>query len=349
MTDLLDALLKTAEDSGASDLMLHEGRPAVFKVSGELSRAEMPPLEPPLFDELWKICRAGDAGADHDASLQSPRGVRFRVNLFYQLGRRGAVLRRINTEVPAMADLGLPDTLLQSWLQRSSGLILVCGPTGSGKSTTLASALEWINQHHSKHIITIEDPVEYLFKQEQSLVTQREVGIDVPAFSEGLRRALRQAPDVILVGEIRDRETASIALQASETGHLVLSTLHVSRASEAVERFSLMFNQDERDSVCAVLSRELIGVFVQRLVPAVDGGVCLANEYFTNLGATTDLVASRKVEELADVLRKPTTHEACGFNHSLVALTQAGKITEEAARSASPEPGDLTRALRGIR
>jgi pilus retraction protein PilT len=349
MNELLDAILRAAEENGASDILLHEGESACYKVSGGVVRAEGSVVDPACFDEIWRLSGADPAARDHDAALESPRGVRFRVNVFRHLGRRGSVLRRIQSEVPDLASLGLPADVLHSWLVRSSGLVLVCGPTGSGKSTTLASALDWMNQNFEKHIVTIEDPVEYVFSAGRSVITQREVGVDVADFAQGIRRALRQAPDVVFVGEIRDRESATIAIQASETGHLVLSTMHVSRASEAVERFALLFPQLERDAVGEILARELVGVLVQRLVPTQAGGVHVAVEYFTNVGAVSDLVAGREVEALADHLRKTTLRDALGFNQSLEKLVREGIISEDAAKAASPEPGDLTRALRGIR
>ncbi len=163
---------------------------------------------------LRRACGATEEAKDHDSSFTSAEGIRFRVNLLRQLGRHAAVLRRIRSDIPDLETLGLPAEVLREWIARKSGLVLICGPTGSGKSTTLASCLEWMNQALCRHVVTIEDPIEYLFANRQCLFTQREVGIDTPSFAEGLRRSLRQSPDVILVGEIRDAETAMTAAQA---------------------------------------------------------------------------------------------------------------------------------------
>ncbi|MFV0415275.1 MAG: type IV pilus twitching motility protein PilT [Chthoniobacterales bacterium] len=348
MNSLLSAILEFAEVHKASDVMLHEGSAAAFKISGQITLAEMPAVEREIFDELWKLCGAAPDALDHDGAVESEKGDRFRANLFHCLGRRGAVLRRIVSKVPDFKTLGLPSALFEKWLSRSSGLFLVCGPTGSGKSSTLAACVDYLNSTGSRHIVTIEDPVEFLFKPQKSIITQREVGIDVTTFNEGLRRALRQAPDIIFVGEIRDYETAAMALQASETGHLVLSSMHVSQADEAVERFSLMFPSAERDTVGAVLARELTAVFVQRLLPTLDDSLTLALEYFANEGAVSDLLANRDREGLSDLFQRNPTADRRSLNASLTELVQRKVISEDTARKVSPEPGDLSRALRGI-
>ncbi|MFV0338565.1 MAG: type IV pilus twitching motility protein PilT [Chthoniobacterales bacterium] len=348
MNKLLSAILEFAVENKASDVLLHEGSTAAFKIGGEIIVAEMPSIEKELITELWALCNAKADALDHDGAFESEQGARFRANLFHYLGHRGAVLRRIESKVPDFETLGLPSALFKKWLSRSSGLFLVCGPTGSGKSSTLASCVDYLNASDSKHIVTVEDPVEFLFKPQRSIITQREVGIDVPTFDEGLRRALRQAPDIIFVGEIRDYETASMALQASETGHLVLSSMHVSQADEAVERFSIMFPSAERDAVASVLARELIAVFVQRLLPTTNNSLTLALEYFTNEGAVSDLLTKRDREGLADLFRRDPIESRRSLNASLAELVQRNVITEDIARKTSPEPGDLSRALRGI-
>jgi pilus retraction protein PilT len=196
----------------------------------------VPPLSMEELDAFALQCGAEAGALDFDGSFVSSDGHRFRVNIFRSLSRRGAVLRPIKTRVPSFEELGAPVDLLVSWIQRPTGLILVTGPTGSGKSTTVASCLDWLNQNHSYHIVTIEDPIEYLFQPARSLFTQREVGTDTPTFAQGLRRSLRQSPDVILLGEIRDAASALTALEAAETGHLVLATLHSSNVLDSGRR-----------------------------------------------------------------------------------------------------------------
>ena len=207
----LDDALARAAEHGASDLILREGKPPVARINGALFALETAPPVADDMDALWSACGAGPGETDHDASLAAGGGERFRVNLHRRLGERGAVLRRIKREIPGLDTLGVPADLLREWGARESGLLVVSGPTGSGKSTTLAALLDYINKTAARHVVTIEDPVEYLFEPALCVFTQREVGVDTPSFAEGLRRSLRQDPDIILVGEIRDaaRKTLS--------------------------------------------------------------------------------------------------------------------------------------------
>ena len=344
----LEALCAAADEYNASDLLLHEGLTPQVRISGTLMPLEFDPLEKAFFDELWHVCGAHEDTHDHDASLESSGGIRFRVNLLRQLGRRAAVLRRIQSEIPDLATLGVPAELLRQWITKQAGLILICGATGSGKSTTLAAALDWMNQSVSRHVVTIEDPVEFLFSQRMSLFTQREVGIDTPSFAEGLRRSLRQDPDVIFVGEIRDAETAATAIQACETGHLVLTTLHCSSCTDAVERLQLFFPATLRDAVRRTLSVQLLGVLCQRLLPALPAGMALAVEYFSNVGAMRKYIAEGKLPELADAIVRSDAHSAQSFVSSMAQLVRADKVSMEVAAASSGNPQELALALRGI-
>ncbi len=346
LTPELEALCAAAIQYGASDLLLHEGRSPQFRLDGRLTPLESPPLSPEFFDALWKSCRAGDK-QDFDTSLTSS-GSRFRVNLLYQLGQRACVMRRIRNDIPDLEKLGAPVDLIQDWCARKSGLVLVSGPTGSGKSTTLAAGIEWMNSTMARHIVTIEDPIEYLFTGRSCLFTQREVGIDTQSFAEGLRRALRQNPDVIFVGEIRDALTATTAIRASETGHLVLATLHSSSCPDAIERLQLYFPMDERDAVRKTLSGQLLGIICQRLLPGVHGGVVLAAEYFTNIGAARKYIAEGKLTELSDLIGRSDVKTGRDSLTALAQLVREGKITEEIAASFAENPQELQRILRGI-
>lgn len=345
----LEILLALTREHRASDLLLQEGRSPSLRIGGLVVPVEAPPISAEVFDLLWAECGGKEGDTDVDASITDETGGRYRVNLLRQLGKRGAVLRRISLEIPSFDALGLPSGLLQGWMQRKSGLILICGPTGSGKSTTVAAMIDWVNRNSSRHIVTVEDPVEYLFTPDRCVVTQREIGLDTGSFSEGMRRALRQSPDVIFVGEIRDRATAEIALQASETGHVVLSTLHVGRAAEAVTRLRLLFAPDEREFVSQVLSRELVGIFCQRLVPGVEGSVVVATEYLSNIGVVSQFLAEGKTEELADFLAGAKTQESKNLTQNLIEKVMEGKITAEVAKQSAPDPMEVTRTLRGIR
>jgi len=344
----MDALCEAAEAYDASDLLLHEDRPPLLRISGSLTTLEFAPLDRAFFAALWKACGAAEDTQDHDSSLTSRDGVRFRVNLLRQLGKYAAVLRRIRSDIPDLETLGVPADVLRDWIARRSGLVIVCGPTGSGKSTTLAACLEWMNQTISRHVVTIEDPIEYLFSNGKCLFTQREVGIDTPGFAEGLRRSLRQSPDVILLGEIRDAETAGTAAQASETGHLVLATLHSSSCTDAIERLQFLFPSTSRDSVRRTLSGQLLGILCQRLLPAVHGGMALAAEYFCNIGAMRKYIADGKLTDLADAMARSNPQSAQNFVTSISKLVAAQLVSEDVAAAASDNPQELIRALRGI-
>ena len=345
----LEALLSASGEHSASDLYLQEDRAPSLRIAENLVPVESDPVSPALFDELGALCGASPGALDVDAAIVAPDGTRFRVSLLRQLGRRAAVLRRIRSQCPPLEELGLPAEMLRNWIDRKSGLILLCGPTGSGKSTSVAAMVEWINQNRRRHIITIEDPVEYLFSRSQSLINQREVGLDVAGFASGMRQALRQSPDVIFVGEIRDRETAHIALQASETGHVVISTLHVGRAVEAVNRVNLLFPEEERELMARVVSRELTGVLCQRLIPLKAGGATIAVEFFENAGSVTKFLEESRTADLADLVAHPKTQETRSLSQDLVEKLRAGLITEETALHYAPEPSEISRALRGIR
>jgi len=349
MSSMIEALIKAAYDHKASDLFLSEGNIARMKVGGELMTAGDDPVETEDIEAFWKRCGA-DPGydGDRDTSYVAHNNVRFRVNLHRHLGKLGAVLRQINTEIPSLDSLGLPVELLTKWVQSASGIVLITGPTGSGKSTTLASCLEWLNNHLSKHVVTIEDPIEYLFESKKSLFTQREVHTDTDSFARGLRSSLRQAPDVILLGEIRDPETAQIALQAAETGHLVLATLHSANVSETVERLTNLFPSEERSSQLLLLSNLLIGICCQKLLPGANGGLHLVTEHVENTGVVRTYLRESRIPEIIDFMARGDNPNNKLFMHALVESAQAGHLTHEEAATASGSESDFDRAMRGI-
>lgn len=329
-------------------MYLHAERPPQFRINGELMTIGSAPVYPEELESLWTECGAAPDALDHDGSYIATDGNRFRVNLFRTLFKRGAVLRPIKTAVPALDTLGAPVELLSSWVTRPSGLVLVTGPTGAGKSTTIAACLEWLNQNYHRHVVTIEDPIEYLFAPAKCLFTQREVSSDTASFAEGLRRSLRQSPDVILLGEIRDSESAITALQAAETGHLVLATLHSSNVLDSLERLSRLFDIAEREGVFQLLSQQLVGILCQKLVPAQAGGRALVAEHFENQAVTRKWIMEGKFKELADFLAKGDNPTNVTFLQSLVAMIETDRITEATGMQTATNPRELQRRLRGI-
>ena len=349
MAELIDELSRRAFAAGATDLFLCEDQVPRMRINGKVAHTDDEPLEVETLRQFWMRCGCdpGD-NLERDISYLVPGGHRLRVNLYKTLGQLAAVLRPIKDEIPTFPELGIPEELFRGWLQRRAGLILVTGPTGSGKSTSLASCLQWINQRHHRHIVTIEDPVEYIFHNEQSYFSQREIRSDTESFAGALRASLRQSPDIILLGEIRDEETALIALQAAETGHLVLATLHSSGVTDTMERLTNLFTPEQRESALALLSAHLVGVFSQQLLPRSGGGLFLAIEHLHNQAATRNWIRDRKYEEIADHLNRSDSSLNCSFLRYLVAATQQDLIDADTARAACPNPQDFDRGLRGI-
>lgn len=346
---LLEKLLLSAVQYGASDLIIHSGRQAVLRIEGELRTIEAGEVDESDMDALWEACATSKKELDYDGSITASDGTRFRVNLLYQLGMRAAVLRRIRRDIPDLVSLGCPSELLREWAAVHAGIVIVSGPTGSGKSTTLAAILEWINQNFARHIITIEDPVEYVFESKMSLFTQRQVGIDTPSFAEGLRRSLRQNPDVILLGEIRDAVSAVTAIQASETGHLVFATLHASSCAETVERLQLLFAPSEREAVRKTLSTQLLGILCQKLVKSSQAdGQALLCEYFSNSGSSRKIIVEDRLTDLQDFIMRGDPRFARSFSDSLLRLVRENRISESNALEFAENPQEFSRMLRGI-
>jgi len=346
--EFIDSLCCLASRHGASDIFLHAERPPQFRINGELMIIGEALVHSEEIESLWTQCSATLDLLDYDGSYVATDGTRFRVNLFRTLFRRGAVLRPIKTIVPTLESLGVPTEMLASWVTRPFGLVLVTGPTGMGKSTTIAACLEWLNQNYARHIVTIEDPIEYLFTPAKCLFTQREVSSDTTTFAEGLRRSLRQSPDVILLGEIRDSASAITALQAAETGHLVLATLHSSNVLDSLERLSRLFDIAEREGVFQLLSQQLIGILCQKLVPALAEGRALVVEHFENQAVTRKWIGEGKFRDLADFVAKGDNPNNVTFLHSLVGMIQENRISEATGLQAATNPRELQRRLRGI-
>jgi pilus retraction protein PilT len=345
----IDAILDAAEQHQASDVFLQEGEVPRLKIREEITVFGSDPISLADMAGLWQVCGADTRGdTDRDSGLISRNHIRFRVNLHRTMGRLGAVMRRIKTDVPPLDTLGVPKRLLTRWGQRSFGLILVTGPTGTGKSTTIASLLQWMNENLVRHIVTIEDPVEYVFTSKLSHFTQREVGRDTASFAHGLRSGMRQAPDVIFVGEIRDYETALTALQAAETGHLVVSTMHSERVPDTMERYCNLFPSDQLTHGVNLLADQLLGVLCQRLVPTVDDRLHLLVEHLENAGAVRDWIRRRDSGHIREHLLRGTDSANAPFLRSAVEACKAGLISESTAVQATGNEAEFKRAMRGV-
>jgi twitching motility protein PilU len=273
---------------------------------------------------------------------------RFRINIFQQRLQAGLVIRRIISRIPSFSELRLPKILEKLSLTKR-GLILLTGMTGSGKTTTLASMIDYRNSNAHGHILTIEDPIEYYHDHKKSVVTQREVGVDTEGYSIALKNALRQRPDVILVGEIRDREVMEQALTASETGHLCLSTIHTNNAYQAIERIVNMFPEESHSQIRNNLAMNLRAIISQRLIRTINGGLAVALEIMLNEGLVKDLIAEGKINKIPEVMGVNETAGMITFDQSLVQLYQDGMITEETAVSQSDMPSDMKLKIQKIK
>jgi twitching motility protein PilT len=351
MPQNIDSILDAAEQRQASDVFLQENEIPRLKINEQIIVFGEEPMSLAQMTDFWRGCGAngqGDGDMDRDSGFISRTNTRYRVNLHRTMGRLGAVLRRIKTRVPGLKALGAPEWLLTRWGARGHGLILVTGPTGSGKSTTIASLLQWMNENLVRHVVTIEDPVEYQFTSDRCHFTQRHVGRDTGSFAAGLRSALRQAPDVIFVGEIRDYETALTALQASETGHLVVTTLHSEKVADTMERYLNLFPADDAKHGTNLLANQLSGVLCQKLVESADGGLYLLVEHVENAGAMRDWIARRELQNIDQYIARGSDPAAVSFLQSTIKALQGKIITEATAMASVSNESELRRAMRGV-
>jgi twitching motility protein PilT len=353
----LEKILKVAVRGGASDILLKTGAVPRFRFNGELvslsdGQIVTAPVMQQWIDKVLPVHLAKRlaAAGDADFSYQSAGGNRFRVNLFRQRQTYGMVMRVVSTHIKTLEELQLP-AMLRELAEERRGLILVTGATGSGKSTTLAAMIQKINLERAAHIITIEDPIEFSFKDERSTVNQREVGIDADSFGSALRGAMRQNPDVILVGELRDQETTETALKAAETGHLVLSTLHTIDAAEAMTRLMGYFPPHQHQSLRQLIANTLKAVVSQRLVPRIDGkGLVAANEILINNATVRQII--QKGDNFSSlhnaIASGGDTYGMQTFDDSLLELYQSGIIGKDEALAESSKRDDLLLKMRGF-
>lgn len=333
-------LLKILAEKGGSDLYLSTGAPPSAKFSGTLTPLGKDPAPPGwvegLANEIMsdKQRDAFREKPEMNLALSLPNIGRFRINIFKQRNEVAMVIRNIVTEIPNLSDLGLPD-VLKKVIMLKRGLILFVGGTGSGKSTSLAALIDHRNRNSKGHIITIEDPIEFVHQHRGCIINQREVGMDTDSFEDALKNTLRQAPDVILIGEIRDRETMEHALAFAETGHLAISTLHANNANQALDRIINFFPEEKRQSLLSDLSINLQCFVSQRLVATTDGKRCAAIEILLNSPRIADLIKEGEILEIKEVMEKSATMGMQTFDMALLDLYNAGKVTlDEALKNA---------------
>ncbi|MEM7261276.1 MAG: PilT/PilU family type 4a pilus ATPase [Planctomycetota bacterium] len=338
----------------ASDLFLKVGGPPSLRIDGLIHFLDTDEIAPQDLQEVYEIVEDARREPlpnkpDIDTAYELPGIGRFRVNIFRQRGQLGFVFRHIVGTVPSFDDLALPTKVLADLASQRRGLVLITGNTGAGKSTTLASLINNINETFNRHVITVEDPIEFMFKDKKSIIDQREVGIDCTDFLSALKYALRQSPDVILIGEMRDRETMEAALSAAETGHLVLSTLHTVNATQTVERIINYFPPHQHELIRLQLSLCLAGVISQRLLPRKQGkGRVPALEVMINNPTVRELLMKGQTPELYGAIKDGDYFGCQTFNQAIKKLYQADSITLDDAMAASDYPEELRLDLRGV-
>ncbi len=356
----IDKLFRALVKFEGSDLHLKVGSPPVVRVGGALrplnrgpvDDEEMAKLVLPLFSHdahRLKIFE-DNGGCDFAYSLQiDDKRWRFRVNVLQQMGSLGLVARRVNNWIPNFKSLYLPDGL-ERLCQFSQGMILLAGITGSGKSTTIASMLDWINHNYRKHVLTLEDPIEFTFTEDKCLINQREIGTDVKDFEIGMKHAVREDPDVILVGEMRDRETFETAIQAAETGHLVFGTIHASTAPSTIGRIMDLFPEGQRSAIRSALAFNMKAILAQKLLPSIKPGVSRVPtvEIMTFNPIVKKLILECQDEKLGDAIRLGKEEGMQDFTMSLKALIDDELIDRPTAFEVAPNPEALKMALKGI-
>ena len=354
--EIINSLLQLAIDNGASDIHLKSGKPAFLRLNGHLEQVDMDPLNeeqifefveatvPQQFYDGWK--RNGQI--DYSYTIEHNGSGRFRINGFHQRGTPSVVFRYVNDTPPTFEQLHLDTNIFTKLADAKNGIVLTCGPTGSGKSSTLAAMLDHINLNHDKHIITLEDPIEYTYTDKKSIINQREVGIDTPSFALGLKAALRQDPDVILIGEMRDLETFETAMHASETGHLVFGSLHASSAQQAVQRLFEFFPFDQQDVMRRQIAYSLRATITQKLIPTLEGDSRVpAVEVLMVDALARTVIQEGHFEKIPRVIEN-SDEGSLSFNADLLRLITSGRISKQDGLRNSPNPEALEMNLKGI-
>ncbi|MEH2042045.1 type IV pilus twitching motility protein PilT [Nostoc sp.] len=347
----LEKLIREAYDQGYSDLHLGVGEPPRFRSRGEIQSGDYPETDKETFMSwLREVMSEGEIqrfeeSLEFDGATQY-EFARVRINVFGSLKGPAMVLRLIPLKILTMEQLRLPP-IFRDICHHHKGLILVTGPTGSGKSTTMAAMIDYINKEMAKHIITIEDPIEFVHQSRKSLVKQREVGMHTRKFDNALKAALREDPDLILVGEMRDKETVNTALKAAQTGHLVMGTLHTNSAVKTIERILNLYSGDEQDAMRVAISESLVAVIAQGLCRTTDGKRAAFHDVLINTEAIKEWIKDGKYDEIGELMKQAGFDGMITMNQSLLNLYQDGRITEETALEMSPTPNEMAQFLRG--
>lgn len=349
----IQEILKLAVEEGSSDVFIIAGLPVSIRKNGTITRLNDTRLLPPdteaLLSQIYELANhrslnsVSDDG-DDDFAFAIPGLSRFRVSAFMQRGALSAVIRIITFELPDYSELNIPQQIIDLG-NNSSGMVLVTGPAGSGKSTTLACIIDSINKSQDKHIITLEDPLEFLHRHNRSIVSQREISVDTDNYITALRASLRQSPDVILLGEMRDFETISVAMTAAETGHLLFSSLHTIGAANTIDRIIDVFPANQQRQIAVQLSMVLNAVVSQQLVPAVDGGVVPAFEIMTVTPAIRNMIRDNKVPQIEGLIQSSAKEDMISMDSSLLNLYKEGRITRDTALLFATNPDMLERKL----
>jgi twitching motility protein PilT len=347
---LRDFLALTIQEQ-ASDLHISVGHPAILRMSGRLLPVRGKELSEEDTEGLVKALLTEDqykrflSEKEIDLSYDFLGEARFRVNVFFQRGHTSAALRLIPTKIKTIEELNLPP-IIHDFTKPNQGFVIITGPSSHGKSTTLAALIDEINHSRAEHIITIEDPIEYIFKDDRSIIEQREVYQDTMSFSRALRATFRQDPDVIMVGEMRDPETMSIAITASETGHLVFATLHTNSAAQTIHRIVDNFPPEQQQQIRAQLSSSLLGVVSQRLIPRIKGGLIPVCEIMTTTPAIANLIRENKIHELDLVIETSAEKGMISLNRALANLVKTREISLENALDYSQNSSELKKLVR---
>ena len=351
--ELFHKILKACVDSHASDIHAKVGHPTIFRISRQLVAIDAPSPTTEWFEKVLEnivpkhLKESLQKTRESDFSYFEPGIGRFRTNIFQQSGQWALAMRHVKSRVPNFEELGL-HSVCKTLAESPRGVILLAGTTGSGKSTTLAAMIEHLNENFKRHVVTLEDPIEYMFEDNQCIIEQREIGLDTQTFHTGLKSVLRQDPDVIMVGEMRDSLSMQAAITAADTGHLVLSTLHTTNSATSVGRILDFFTPEERDTMRRQLSTTLRAVICQRMIPTLDGKMSPAQEIMINTPMVRKMIEENRLEKLPAAIETGRDDGMQNFNQALFDMVQAGRITREEALDKATNAQALEMMFQGI-